>query len=258
MAWPTSGRARSRRGRVWPSCATRPTDSWLPVVDGTDATRTPLGAEIPVERYAVAVVVIGGGSAGQRAVADAEAAGRDVLLLDAEDGREVVAIYPGPTVVVRTPDGMLHIDAGEIVVATGAAEIQPVCPGNDLAGILTPAQRNACMPPAWTSGRRSSLGRLRSACLRTRSMAPWFASKAMAGRLTAVVTADPLTGWRRRRPVGPRSSGWGAPRDLLARMAGPSVPVRAVGPAAGKRAAAAPSGLRRRLPLHGRDRRQPR
>ncbi len=109
----------------------------LPVVDDADPTRPPLAPEIAVRRREAEVVVIGGGEAGQRAAADAEAAGRDVLLLDAEDGHEVVAVYPGPTVVVRTAAGMLHVDAGEIVVATGAAEIQPVCPGNDLAGIVT-------------------------------------------------------------------------------------------------------------------------
>ena len=60
------------------------------------------------------------------------------LVLDAHDGIEVVGIYPGPTVIARTPDGVLHVEADEIVVATGAAEIQPVCPGNDLDGLLTP------------------------------------------------------------------------------------------------------------------------
>ena len=44
---------------------------------------------------------------------------------------------PGPTLVVRTRAGMAHVDAHEVVVATGAAEIQPVCPGDRLAGLLT-------------------------------------------------------------------------------------------------------------------------
>ncbi len=153
----------------------------LPVVDGTDATRAPLGPEISVERHAAQVVVIGGGAAGQQAVAEAEAAGRDVLLLDAEDGREVVAIYPGPTVVARTPDGMLHVDAAEIIVATGAAEIQPVCPGNDLAGIVTAraAERlhAAGLDLGQAVGRRDASDRC---AMRIPSMAPWFASRATA------------------------------------------------------------------------------
>ena len=33
---------------------------------------------------------------------------------------------------------MLHVEAEEVIVATGAAELQPVVPGNDLDGILTP------------------------------------------------------------------------------------------------------------------------
>src|SRR4029079_6453700 len=61
----------------------------------------------------------------------------DVLVLDAGDGIEVAAIYPGSTIVARRPEGMLHVRADAIVVATGAAEIQPVCPGSDLAGLLT-------------------------------------------------------------------------------------------------------------------------
>ena len=36
---------------------------------------------------------------------------------------------PARSIVVRTPTGMLHVHAHEIVVATGAAEIHPVCPG---------------------------------------------------------------------------------------------------------------------------------
>ena len=90
-------------------------------------------AEIPVERRHAELVVIGGGASGRAAAASHD----DALVLDAGAGQEVVAIYPGPTVIVRTPAGMLHVEADEIVVATGAAEIQPVCPGNDLAGILT-------------------------------------------------------------------------------------------------------------------------
>ena len=55
-----------------------------------------------------------------------------MLVLDAGAGDEVVAIYAGPMVVVRTPTGMLHVHAEAIVVATGAAEIHPVCPGSGL------------------------------------------------------------------------------------------------------------------------------
>ncbi len=125
----------------------------LPVVERPELGVTPLGPEVGVARREVDVVVIGGGESGRRAVADAEAAGRVALMLDAGDGHEVVAVYPGPTVVARTPTGMLHVHAGEIVVATGAAEIQPVCPGNDLSGLLTARAAARLHAPAWTWAR---------------------------------------------------------------------------------------------------------
>ncbi len=83
----------------------------LPVLDGANAVATPLGREIDVERREADVVVIGAGDSGQRAAAEAEGHGRHVLVLDAGHGEEVVAVYPGPTVVARTPRGMLHVDA---------------------------------------------------------------------------------------------------------------------------------------------------
>ena len=58
--------------------------------------------------------------------------------LDAANGDDVVGIFSGPTVIARTPTGMLHVEAEEVIVATGAAELQPVVPGNDLHGIYTP------------------------------------------------------------------------------------------------------------------------
>ncbi len=115
----------------------------VPARAGTVVERHPIDAnptlpgasprdEIAVERRVVERVVIGGGRAGRAAARDGDP------VLDAHDGIEVVGIYPGPTVIARTPDGVLHLEADEIVVATGATEIQPVCPGNDLDGLLTP------------------------------------------------------------------------------------------------------------------------
>lgn len=84
------------------------------------------------------VVVIGEGEAGMAAAVEARAAGRQVFTLDAANGHEVIGVYPGPLVVARTDNGMLHVrPKDEIVIATGAAELHPVAPGNDLAGILT-------------------------------------------------------------------------------------------------------------------------
>jgi len=80
--------------------------------------------EIRVRRVDVEVAVIGAGESGTKAAADAEAAGRSVLTLDAGHGIDVMGIYPGPTIVAREPDGMLHVRADEVVVATGAADVQ--------------------------------------------------------------------------------------------------------------------------------------
>ena len=109
----------------------------LPVVRATAATSTPLARGIEVARREVDVAVVGGGSAGREAAETAERAGKTVLVLDAGSGDEVVAIYAGPMLVVRTRAGMLHVHADEIVVATGAAEIHPVVPGSGLRGLLT-------------------------------------------------------------------------------------------------------------------------
>jgi len=84
------------------------------------------------------IVVIGQGSAGRAAAAQARSTGAHVVTLDARDGEEVIGIYPGPLVVARTERGMRHVyPRGEIVVATGASEIQPAVPGNRLRGLVT-------------------------------------------------------------------------------------------------------------------------
>lgn len=84
------------------------------------------------------VCVIGMGESGSEAAQQAADAGKDVMTVDVSDGQEAVAIYSGPLVIARTDDGMLHIHVKEeIIVATGAAEIMPVAPGQDLAGLMT-------------------------------------------------------------------------------------------------------------------------
>ena len=99
----------------------------LPVVDATDLTRAGMAESVPVRRGHAERVIVGSGSASGATV------------LDAADGMEVVGIYPGPSIVARELGGMVHLQADEVVVATGSAELQPVCPGSHLAGILTPS-----------------------------------------------------------------------------------------------------------------------
>ena len=81
------------------------------------------------------VVVIGSGPAGAAATAAARADGLDVEHIGPPD--EAIGVYDGPTVVVRRAATVARITATRVVVATGAAEVQPVVPGNDLAGIVT-------------------------------------------------------------------------------------------------------------------------
>jgi sarcosine oxidase, subunit alpha len=174
--------------------------------------------EIPVERRAAEVVVIGGGASGRAAAAERDGA----LVLDAGDGQEVVAIYPGPTVVARTPGAMLHVEADEIVVATGAAEIQPVCPGNDLRGLLT----------ARAAEQLQAAGvELPAPVVHVDGGLVRFDGDG-SGHVRAVVTRD-AGGIEIETPARTVVVRLGlAPRDLLARMAGPAVPVTAVGAAA--------------------------
>ena len=192
----------------------------LPVVAAPDLTATPLPVTVELHHLEVDVAVIGGGSSGRAAAADAERAGKSVRVLDAHSGDEVVAIYAGPMVVVRTAHGMLHVHPHEIVVATGAAEVQPVCPGNRLAGIVTARAAEKLRAAGVDPGR---LVEVDGGLVRF---------EGEDGHVRAVVTTDPATGTETTTPADTVAVGLGlAPRDLLARMAG-AVPVTVVGDAA--------------------------
>ena len=111
-----------------------------PPLFGSDAGRD--GPAPAVRHRSVDVAVVGQGDSGRAELAALRAVGRDVLVLDAGDGQEVVTIDHGPTLVVRVTDDdgqveLVHAHAHEVVLATGAAELQPVCPGNRLRGLLT-------------------------------------------------------------------------------------------------------------------------
>ncbi|HEX3429045.1 MAG TPA: 2Fe-2S iron-sulfur cluster-binding protein [Candidatus Limnocylindrales bacterium] len=184
-------------------------------------------AEIAVRRGEVAVAVIGGGAGGRAAADVAEAGGQEPLVLDASDGFEVVGVYPGPAVVARGPEAMLHLRADEVVVATGSADIQPVCPGSGLAGIVTAraAERLAAagvdlgrtVVVGWDLVRFEGDGNGRVAAVITRGD---DGSETATACETAVVDLGR------------------APRDLLARMAGDGADgaIRAAGSAAAEHA----------------------
>lgn len=180
------------------------------------------------------VVVIGMGEAGQAAAAAAQQAGHQVITLDANVGQEVIGIYPGPLVVARTDGGMLHIHPRtEIVIATGAAELQPVAPGNDLAGIVTARAATQLAAAGVPLGRVVAVG-----------MAPEGVAAAQvngtivrfegADQVEAVVVAD-AEGHEQRFACDTVAVGLGfQPRDVLARIGSglPGITIRTVGEAA--------------------------
>lgn len=172
------------------------------------------------------VAVIGMGEAGKRAAFEAKTSGKRVVVLDADSGQNVVGIYPGPLLVAQTHEGMLHVHpAEEIVVATGASEIQPVAPGNHLAGIVTRRAAEKLFAAGVDLGRMVAIGTPPDGvpCDIASGELISFEGK---DRVTAVIVND------RRLECDTVSIGLGLhPRDTLVRMsAWPGV--RVIGDAA--------------------------
>ena len=168
----------------------------LPVVDQGDLGRTPPGDDIAVRRGHAAVAVIG---SGDRAPAGA-------TVLDTRNGIDVMAIYPGPSVVAREARGMLHLQADEVVVATGSAELQPVCEGSDLAGIVTAGAAERMAAAGLDLGRIVRVGR------------ELLRFEGADGRVTAVITRA-ADGAETSTPCETAIVQLGrSPRDVLARM----------------------------------------
>jgi glycine cleavage system aminomethyltransferase T len=205
----------------------------LPAVTGPDVTSSPSGPDIEVLRAHVDVAVIGGSESGKEAAATAEKAGQRVLVLDAEEGDEVVGIYPGPLIVVRTPTLMLHVYPTEIVVATGAAEIHPAVPGTDLEGVITGRAARRMHKAGIELGAAVAIGTPPPGvpCIPVAGQLKRIEGDER-GRVRAVVTADDWIGAETTTPCDTVIVGLGfAPRDVLARMAG-ELPLSVVGPAA--------------------------
>ncbi len=188
--------------------------------------------EIVVRHSHIDLVVVGAGDSGTAAASASREVGRDVTVLDARDGNEVVGIYAGPTVIVRTRTGMLHVHAHEVVIATGAAELQPVCPGNDLRGIVTVRAAEALWAAGVDLGRCTSVGDVRpvvpSGVWCQHADGDLLRIVGSGGRVTGVVTSESEI------PISCDTVVVGlgfSSRDVLLRMA-PSGNVSAVGPAA--------------------------
>ncbi len=196
---------------------------------GSIATRGDLDA-ISVVHETADLVVIGSGDSGTAAAVEGADEGRLVTVLDALDGNEVVGIYGGPTVIVRGPLGMRHVHAADVVVATGAAELHPVCEGSELRGIYTPNAARILRDAGVDLGNLVLLGGT-EADLPGRHIEGRLVSLVGDGSVMAVITQD-ATGQLDAHPCDSVVVGVGfSPRDLLSRMTNdPHVSV--VGPAA--------------------------
>ena len=216
----------------------------IPAVDGMSVAShpdhgyppipaVPDEGEVPFEMIHCDTVVIGQGRSGRAAASQARQEGRRVVTLDSRRECRAVGVYPGPEVVARTPQGMARIFCKEVVVATGVVEVQPVCPGNQLAGILTKRAAENLMAAGVRLGRVVAVG-----------VPPEGVDHEVAeGRLVrfegeksirTVVTTDDKVGVERAYPCDTAVVGLGTgPRDTLARMASGMPGVRTVGGAAG-------------------------
>jgi glycine cleavage system aminomethyltransferase T len=212
-------------GVPWVRTCQHPAGSTTSVVRhpaaGAPPTTHPSAApEVRVRHTAADVAVVGAGDSGTEAAAAHRAAGDEVTVFDAASGAEVIGLFDGPTLVVRHHRGTIaqatieHVHAHHVVLATGAAEVHPVCPGDRLRGLFTPRGAAIAHAAGIDLGQVVTVG-------------ADLAALHGDGRVSEVQLADGT-----RLPCDSVIINLGsAPRDLLARMA-PGVPVTIVGPAA--------------------------
>ncbi len=181
------------------------------------------------------VVVVGGGPAGRAEVEHLRSKGSEVILLDAAQGQEVVGIYHGPTVVARSRDATLCLHPrDEIVIATGASELQPVVPGSELQGLLTARATETLDAAGFELGNIVAVGAPPKGLdveQAVGELCRFEGNSRGDGRVEAVVMLD-HHGKEHRYACDTVSLGLGfQARDALLRM-GRGLPVRAVGDAA--------------------------
>ncbi|MEM7802815.1 MAG: 2Fe-2S iron-sulfur cluster-binding protein, partial [Chloroflexota bacterium] len=177
------------------------------------------------------VCVIGQGESGQAAAEEARTAGKKVITLDSRNGEDAVAIYAGPKVIARTDAGMLYIHVkDEIVVATGAAEIQPAVPGSNLDGLMTARAAEELHHAGLDLGNVVSVGSAPEGIHTTVAEGELLRFEGENGQITAVIMVD-AAGNETAYPCDTATLALGLhPRNALHKM-GADLPVRAVGEA---------------------------
>ncbi len=192
---------------------------------------------VAAELVEVDVAIVGAGPSGRAEAARLEAEGGRVLVLDDGAGYQVAGLYEGPELLVRAPGGtMLRVEAHEVVVATGAAEIHPVCPGNQLAGIVTARAATRLAAAGVDLGRVVAVGSPPEApglpvTVAGGSLVRFEPAAGDPGRIGAVVVRRP-DGSEARLPCDTAAVGLGLlPRAVLAGM-GQGLAVRVIGEAA--------------------------
>lgn len=162
----------------------------------------------PMARHEhVDLVVVGGGPDGLSAAA---ATSGNVVVIDDQDGNEALAIYEGPRVIARIDGDIVDLHAKKVVLATGRSEIHPVCPGNQLPGILTRS--------AFEQLDRVGLGRVVKVGDQTGSVGALVRFEG-ADRVEAVIALDPAGNEVRHVADTVVVALGEAPRDILVRMA---------------------------------------
>lgn len=188
------------------------------VAPSMSAART--ARDVPLRREHHDVVVVGSGPTGTAEADRLRSAGRSVCVLSADSGQEVVGVYDGPFLVARTDAGMLHVEANEVILATGRAELLPVCEGSNLGGIRTTTAARQMIAAGIDLGRAVVVGLAGQAeGLPGEHIGGHIVRFGGADRRVVSVTVRSLDGVERTEgcdtvvvDLGP------APRDVLARM----------------------------------------
>ena len=173
-------------------------------------------------------VVIGLGASGRAALHEAKTQGKKAVGLDVHQGEEVIGIYAGPLVVARTDAALLNVHPKEIIVATGAAEIQPIAEGNHLAGIVTPRAASLMHKSGLDLGKVIAVGAIPEGVNATLVQGDVIKFKGES-KVTGVVIKD-RQGQEQSYDCDTVSVALGFnPRDVLARMGNGLPNVKAVG-----------------------------